>query len=141
MYNKDHRHPDMIMQDINDLEWKRKDLEEELAISMKVYNMSDFKEWVGKWVLADSYETGFAYIKVLGVTGTEDDLIFYGYGIEYDAQSQNMEIVPKDFPKDFNIYYPDNLKEINPKFITTDLIDFLRLELEEQIGLDYELPT
>lgn len=133
------RTPDEIRQELQQAKYKVQDLEKELEISLMVNNENSYSKYIGKWVLCDAYESGFSYIHVLGVGGDPDgDLFFYGYGIEYDAQSKEMRITSQDYPENFLIYYPNNIKEIDPRHIKEDLLDFLKLEFEEELGIEYE---
>lgn len=133
------RTPDEIMYDLSKINHTKKNLEKELEVSLMMHNEDSYSKYIGKWVLCDAYESGFCYVYVLGVGGSpEDDLHFYGYGIDYDAQSQQLQIVSKDYPCNFYVHYPDNIKEISPKHIKEDLFDFLKLELEEELDIEYE---
>lgn len=136
---KNVRTPNEIRYELNQVNYRKQDLEKELEISMMVHNEESYNKYIGKWVLCDAYESGFSYIYVLGVGGDPDDVLeFYGYGIRYDAQCKSMQITTMDYPDKFYISYPDNIKEINPKNIKEDLFDFLKLEFEEELGIEYE---
>lgn len=136
---KSTRTPDEIRQELQQTKYKIQDLEKELEVSLMVNNENSYSRYIGKWVLYDAYESGFSYIHVLGVYEDPDgDLSFYGYGIEYNAQSKEMRITSQDYPENFLIYYSNNIKEINPRRIKEDLFDFLKLEFEEELGIEYE---
>lgn len=73
------RTPDEIQLEITRLEWKLRELREELHISDAVNN-PNYQEYKGKWVFHDAYESGWSCVYVLGVTINDDDVYFYGYG-------------------------------------------------------------
>lgn len=137
---KNVRTPEDIRYDISQLEYKKENLEKELEISLMVHNEESFSKYIGKWVYCNFYEAGFCYVYVLGVKGDpEDDLQFYGYGIEYDYQNKNLQIICKDYPDVFHIYYPKNILEMEPRqFIKEILFDFLNSELSDNLNIELE---
>ena len=72
------RTPDEIQLEITRLEWKLRELREELHISDAVNN-PNYQEYKGKWVFHDAYESGWSCVYVLGVTINDDDVYFYGF--------------------------------------------------------------
>lgn len=70
-------------------------------------------------------------VYVLGVTINDDDVYFYGYGVVYNEQTKELTVVSKDYPKDFYIYYPDNLTIIEESEVTDKIFEMLSVEFEE----------
>ena len=66
------RTPDEIQLEITRLEWKLRELREELHISDAVNN-PNYQEYKGKWVFHDAYESGWSCVYVLGVTINDDE--------------------------------------------------------------------
>lgn len=123
------RTPDEIQLEITRLEWKLRELREELHISDAVNN-PDYQEYKDKWVFHSAYESGWSCIYVLGVV-PGDDVYFYGYGVEYNEQTKKLTIVSRDYPRDFYICYPDNLTIIEESEVTGKIFEMLSVEFEE----------
>lgn len=124
------RTPDEIQLEITRLEWKLRELREELHISDAVNN-PNYQEYKGKWVFHDAYESGWSCVYILGVTINDDDVYFYGYGVVYNEQTKELTVVSKDYPRDFYICYPDNLTIIEESEVTDKIFEMLSVEFEE----------
>lgn len=124
------RTSDEIQSEINRLEWELKELREGLYISDAVNN-PNYQEYKSKWVFHDAYESGWSCVHVLGVTINNDDVYFYGYGVEYNEQTKELDITSKDYPRDFYIGYPDNLTIMGESEVIGKILEMLSMEFEE----------
>lgn len=135
------RTPDEIQLEITRLEWKLRELREELHISDAVNN-PNYQEYKGKWVFHDAYESGWSCVYVLGVTINDDDVYFYWYGVVYNEQTKELTVVSKDYPRDFYICYPDNLPyylDVDYDSDTYNGVDELVSMIEDDIkGCDFK---
>ena len=128
------RTPDEIEIEITHLECKLKELREELHISDAINNPSH-QEYKYKWVFHNAYESGWSCVYVLGVTPGED-MRFYGFGVEYNEQTKILKIVSRDYPEDFDIWYPDNLTIMEEDAAVRIILGTLLTEFKECFQLN-----
>lgn len=111
------RTPDEIHLEITRLEWKLRELREELHISDAVNN-PNYQEYKGKWVFHDAYESGWSCVYVLGVTINDDDVYFYGYGVVYNEQTEDIKVKQNEIASiQTQIDFNSQVAEDNSKYI------------------------